>query len=171
MTKKSAASYKVVKPVDEEEKMEKLRSDFEDAKKMFLLTIDTQIKTANRVDNLLNIRDYAKKFWEDDILDMDYYKSLLQVSIDTYKEIRKRSEEFELEEFMKIDIKDYYADLLPKATDIEDEDELARVGIMFLSLQPYGQKMMGLHQLIQQTMSELGIEAEEYTLVDYESEH
>lgn len=172
-SKKSAARVKVVRPKGEAEKLEQLQKEFDATKEMYLMTLDTQVKTANRVDNLLNIRDFSKKFWGDDKAhqNLDHYMKLLDTSIETYREIRKRSEEFALDEFVKTSVRDYYEGIVPSPENITSDLELEEAGIVFLSVQPYGQKMMQMHQYVQQCMDELGVEREETEIVDYESEH
>lgn len=146
-TKKSASKVKVIKNENKVE-LPPMEEVFENAKAMFLLTVETQIKTARRVDNLMNIRDYAQRFWGDEKKDLDYFKVLWRKSIEIYQKIYECSEQFTLEEFLKDEIKDYYAELIPHTEDIEWDDELCEAGLIWLSVQPYGQKLIQLHQLI-----------------------
>ena len=146
-TKKSASKAKVIKNENKID-LPPMEEVFESAKAMFLLTVETQIKTARRVDNLMNIRDYAQRFWGDEKKDLDYFKVLWRKSIEIYQKIYECSEQFTLEEFLKDEIKDYYAELIPHTEDIEWDDELCEAGLIWLSVQPYGQKLIQLHQLI-----------------------
>lgn len=146
-TKKSASKVKVIKNENKVE-LPPMEEVFENAKAMFLLTVETQIKTARRVDNLMNIRDYAQRFWGDEKKDLDYFKVLWRKSIEIYQKIYECSKQFTLEEFLKDEIKDYYAELIPHTEDIEWDDELCEAGLIWLSVQPYGQKLIQLHQLI-----------------------
>ena len=167
-SKKSAASAKVIKPeinnnVTEEEAMAALVTEFELMKEAFIMTIETQIKTACRVDNLMNVRDYSQRFWDGNpgMCNIGHYKMLTEVGISTYQKVLDRSKEFTLEEFMKTELQDYYADITPCMHQVDSEEELEIAGIIFLSVQPYGQKMMGMHQAVQKMMGELGIEVPE----------
>lgn len=152
MAKKSASQAKVVKPKLALEPMEDV---FDDAVKLFLMTVETQIKTAHRVDNLLNIRDLSKTFWGLD-KGLEYYKQMQQVSIETYEQILEASKKFALDEFRKPEIKDYYEHLVPKVEEIETEQQLFEAIIKFLSIQPYGNKLIQLHQLVQGELSKRG---------------
>lgn len=151
---KKAASMKAVKPKKQEENLPPIEKVFEEAKNLFLMTIETQIKTAARIDNLLNIRDLAQNFWKDKKdIDINYLKSLQQLSIMAYEEILEASKEFNLEEFKKPEVKDYYEHLVPKVEDVANEEELLAATIKFLSIQPYGNKLVQMHQLIQQELA------------------
>ena len=158
---KRAASMKVVKKDEEKkEELEPIENVFEEAKKLFLMTVETQIKTAARVDNLLNIRDLALNFWKDKGLEyhrsIAYLKKLQKVSIKAYEDILEESKKFDLDDFKKTEIRDYYESLVPKVDDITDEEELLQAVIRFLSIQPYGNKLVQMHQLIQQELAKRG---------------
>ena len=121
---------------------------FKEAKDMFAMTVDAQIKNAERVDNLMNIRDYLKAYFDEtpDILACKVYQG---ISIDTYKKVREKVDEFSLEDFEKETIKDYFEDILIKPDDIKDDNDLCKAGLVFLSVQPYGNKLVKMHQLMQ----------------------
>jgi hypothetical protein len=149
MTAKSAAKVKPVKVKQEE--LVPLDEMFKDAKDMFIMTVDTNILTAKRIDNLMNIRDLAIKFWGDGHAkahDLSYLKELQKLSVHTYERIKEVAEAFELEEFCKQDMKDYFDEIIPTPEDIEDEHELIRAALIFLTVRPYGEKMLKMHQLI-----------------------
>ena len=145
-TKKSAAKAKIapIKP-----KLPPMEDVFNEAKEMFAMTVDVQIKNAERVDNLLNIRDMLKRFSDIPTVKLDTCKYYQQVSVDTYKKIRERVDEFNLEEFKKETIKDYFEGIIPKVDDINNDKDLQEAAIIFMSVQPYGQKLIQLHQLMQ----------------------
>lgn len=175
-SRKSASQVKVVKPKSDAERLRQLWEEFEATKDMYLETLKVQIKTARRVDNMLNIRDYMIKFRNDSHPMIEDIKFLLDVSVETYEKILERSKEFTVDEFMKPTLKDYYEGIVPDTATINTPAELEIAGIIFLSVQPYGQKMMQMHQYIQQCMDELGVERKEETkeeapVVEYESEH
>lgn len=170
-SRKSASQVKVVKPKSDEEKLNQLKKEFDATKDMYLETLKVQIKTARRVDNMLNIRDYMIKFRNDPHPLIEDIKFLLDVSVETYEKILERSKEFTVDEFMKPTLKDYYEGIVPDTDTLNTPAELESAGIVFLSVQPYGQKMMQMHQYIQQCMDEIGIDREAVNVVDYESEH
>lgn len=146
---KSAAK---MKPAPKKPELPPIEKVFDEAKEMFAMTVDTQVKTAERVDNLLNIRDYLKAFFGEapDILKCKKYQ---QVSIDTYRQVRKAVDEFTLEDFEKETIKDYFEDILVKVENIVDDEDLCRAGLVFMSVQPYGGKLIKMHQLIQEEIA------------------
>ena len=146
MAKKSAARAKIA---PKQAALPPIEDVFNEAKEMFALTVDTQIKTASRVDNLLNIRDMVKRFWDLPTVKIDKCKKYQQVSIDAYKSIREQVDNFELAEFEKDTIKDYFEGIIPAVDDIKDDDQLLEAAIIFMSVQPYGQKLIQLHQLMQ----------------------
>ena len=146
VTKKSAAKVKVMPP---KPKLPPMEDVFKEAKEMYAMTVDVQIKNAERVDNLLNIRDMLKRFWDLPTVKLEECKRYQKVSIDTYKKVREAVDEFDLDEFKKETIKDYFEHIIPKVDDIDDDKKLLEAAIIFMSVQPYGQKLIQLHQLMQ----------------------
>ena len=55
---------------------------------------------------------------------------------------------FELKEFKKEDMKDYFEELMPVIEAINDEDELCAAGLVFLTIKPFGEKMTALHHTV-----------------------
>ena len=153
MTRKSAAKLKVVK--DDKKELRPIEEVFEEAKEMFALTVDTQIKLAARVDNLMNIRDFCRKFWGDQYDskfnrdELHYLKNMQQVSINTYQKVRDKVDEFELVDFRATELKDYFADIIPASEDIKSLQDLCEAALIFMSVQPYGSKLIQLHQMMQ----------------------
>ena len=158
MARKSAAQLKPI-PKKDAEDLRPIEAVFEEAKEMFILTVDTQIKTAARVDNLLNIRDYCDHFWKNDGMheSLDYYKKMQQLSIDTYKKVKEAAESFELVDFRAVEIKDYFAGIIPEVDTIENMQRLCEAGLIFMSVQPYGGKLIQLHQLMQDEFAKRNI--------------
>ena len=161
MAKKNPASMKVAKKAPAKVEMRPIEDVFEEAKEMFAMTVETQIKTAKRVDNMLNIRDYAMGFWKDKWqgeVDFKHIRELHALSIRTYERVLEAVRKFELEDFKKREIKDYFDGIIPTSDSISNERELERAGIIFLSVRPYGDKMLKMHQLIQDEMRQRGME-------------
>lgn len=145
MSKKSAAKVKLAEPKPEEQPLEEL---FEESRDIMAAIVDVQVVTAQRVDNLLNIRDYARKFWGSDRkVELGYIKSLQELSVETYRKVAEMFRSFKLEDFTKEEVQDFVGELIPKVEDIETEDELCRAGLVYLSVKPYGEKMLQLHQV------------------------
>ena len=149
MSKKSASQVKLAKKPD----LPPIEDVFKEAKEMFVLTVETQCRTAERVDNLLNIREYASNFWKvadpDQVVDFEYIKQLHQLSLETYRKILERTKTFDIEDFKGDTVKDYYDGIVPSVDAVLNDDDLCRAGLVYLSVSPYGQKLVKLHQLIQ----------------------
>lgn len=160
-SRKSAAKIKPIKGQHVyQEELPPIEELFDDAKQMYVMTVETNIITAKRIDNLMNIRDYAYKFWRnsldnlfDDKQRLDYFKDLQKLSINVYEQIKEIAEGFTLEAFSNETIDDCFKEILPTPDDIEDEDELCRAGLIFLTVRPYADKMLKLHSLIRDELS------------------
>lgn len=155
MTKKSAASVKPI-PFNKAPELPPLEETFDNAKQAFINTLETSIVIAKRVDNLLNIRDYAINYWkESDFLKsmlpsdrMAYFKELQTITVITYEQLLEATKEFELDEFCKDDMKDYYERIIEERSLIMDEKDLCKAGLVFLTVKPFGEKMTALHHTI-----------------------
>ena len=160
MARKSAAQLRASKNLNSSKKFEKQRIEdlppieetFENAKQAFVNTLEVSVQLASRIDNLMNIRDYAYKFWGNRIDEMflpgeklGYFKDLMDVSVGTYEKMLDIVKGFELEEFLKDDMKDYFEPLMPDTSTILNEKELCVAGLIFLTIKPYGEKMTSLH--------------------------
>ena len=150
MTRKSAASVKPVKRQQVEE-LAPIEDVFETGRKGIEIIVETNIVTAKRVDNMLNIRDYALKFFEHHPFqpDMEYYAELQELSVSTYEKILEIVKGLKLEQFTAEELDDPFADLVPKAEDMQSEHDLCKAGIVFLSVKPYGSQLIKLHTMIQ----------------------
>ena len=157
VAKKSAARVKPInKKIIEKPEFEPLEDIFETMKKSFVMTTETNVVTAKRVDNLASLRDSAYAFWgsaylDDNLLPGDRYRYLMRlrdVSIAAYEKIHEIAKTFELEEFIKGDMKDYFEDVVPSVEDIKDEKGLLEALIIFKCVQPYGSKMLQMHQML-----------------------
>ena len=145
MSRKSASRVKPMEPKPEERPLQEL---FEESRDIMAAIVDVQVVTAQRVDNLMNIRDYARKFWSGDRkVELGYIKSLQELSVETYRKVAEMFRSFKLEDFIGEEVHDFVGELVPKVGDIETEDELCRAGLVYLSVKPYGEKMLQLHQV------------------------
>ena len=148
MSRKSAASFKPVVTKNQED-IPTLEETWENAKQAFLNTAEVSVQLAGRIDNLMNIRDMVYKFWDvrhktEDIT-LEYLKSKQEISIMTYKCILSIVKNFEMEEFLKEDMKDYFEEVIPPVDELEDEEDLLDAAIVFLTVKPWGEKMTALH--------------------------
>lgn len=162
MARKSAAQLKAKKQTSDLkqqlEGMPSLEETFENAKQAFINTLEVSIQLATRIDNLMNIRDYAYNFWHKEYQRMvsrsndgnvtSYCKELMYLSESIYKDMLEIVRGFELEEFLKEDMKDYFEELMPVVDGIEDEDQMCVAGLIFLTIKPFGEKMTALHHTI-----------------------
>lgn len=148
MAKKSAAR---IQPVKREE-LPPIEEVFSEARDMLAMTVDTQAKTATRIDNLMNIRDFVLKYYNWDIpSDVDlirYCKTLQELSIETYEAIAEEVRKWTLEQFSGEKLDDLLGDLIPGIHEIENDNDMIVASLKFLSVKPYGEKMIQLHQLI-----------------------
>ena len=131
------------------DEMPTLEETWENAKQAFVNTAEVSVELAKRIDNLMNIRDMVYKFWDgrgvDHTITVEYLKEKLNLSIQTYKNIYDIVIDFEMEEFLKEDMKDYFDVLIPKIEEIEYEEDLLDAAIIFLTVKPWGEKMTALH--------------------------
>lgn len=148
MSRKSAASFKPVATKTQEE-IPTLEETWENAKQAFINTAEVSVQLAGRIDNLMNIRDMVYKFWEPrgefDKITLDYLKEKMEFSEFIYKKILAIVETFEMDEFLKEDMKDYFEDIIPKPESILNEEDLLNAAIVFLTVKPWGEKMTALH--------------------------
>lgn len=160
MVRKSAAKIKPIKVANsdkflKENQLPPIEDTFEKMKQGYITTLETAIKLAERVDNLLNIRDYALKFWGNKIdnlftstEELAYYKELQDISVDTYRKMLGIANGFELSEFLKDDMVDYFEPIMPKVNDILTTKSLCAAGLEFLTIKPFGEKMAAMHHTI-----------------------
>lgn len=131
------------------DEMPTLEETWENAKQAFINTAEVSVELAKRVDNLMNIRDMVYKFWETrgDIskINLGYLKGKLELSKFTYETILTIIKSFEMEEFLKDDMKNYFESVIPKVEEINSEEELLDAAIVFLTVKPWGEKMTALH--------------------------
>lgn len=148
MNRKSAASFKPVATKTQED-IPTLEETWENAKQAFVNTAEVSVELSKRIDNLMNIRDMVYKFWETrgDVskINLGYLKGKLELSKFTYETILAVVREFEMEEFLKEDMKDYFESIIPKVEEINSEEELLDAAIIFLTVKPWGEKMTALH--------------------------
>lgn len=151
MAKKSASQLKPVKAAPANN-LPPIEETWENAWQSFKTTIEVNVEIAKRVDNLLNVRDLCFKILGEDYvwsLDsearMNLFKWAYDVSVATYIDIQQVIETWELDEFLKEDMKNYFDDIMPKVVNVNDEMDMLFAAIRFLSIKPYGERMNQLH--------------------------
>lgn len=132
------------------DEMPTLEETWENAKQAFVNTAEVSVELAKRIDNLMNIRDMVYKFWETSDREgypvtMRYLKNKMELSVMTYKRILEIVKTFEMEEFLKEDMKDYFEELIPNVDELVAEEDLLDAAIVFLTVKPWGEKMTALH--------------------------
>lgn len=157
MVRKSPAKAKPIK-VEGSDKFAKkpdlppIEETFDMAKTSFVRTAEVAVLVAGRVDNLINIRRAAIDFWGD-WLDakytsrdkIGYCKELQAMTVGCYENILDIVNSFELDEFLKEEMKDYFEVIMPKVDDIETEDDLFQAYLLSGIIKPWGEKMSQLH--------------------------
>lgn len=150
VAKSGAAKHAARKQLEE---MPTIEETWENAHNAFISTAEVAHDISKRIDNFMNVRDLAYKFWGAERMAemkpaarMTYLHKLHGVSVDTYGKIVEVVKTFEMEEFLKDEMRDYFGDIIPKVEDIEDEDALMEASIIFLTVKPWGEKMTALHR-------------------------
>lgn len=168
MTKKSAARAKVVTPKSEdvspkpeelsmEDKMLKLRKLFDENKWAFEKTVKTQVRTSERFDNFANLRDLAINVLGEDGVTIPLIQDLMIESTKSYELVLERVEKFEFDKFMEDEPYDYFEDIMPDPKQVVDQMDFLYGVVRFLSVKPYGDKMLQMWQTVQMTKKELGL--------------
>lgn len=161
MTKKSAASAKIkaVQPPEPtpEEKQEKLQKLFDENKWAFEETVKTQIILARRFDNFANIRDLVERVLGKGNYTYELLHDLVDESEKCYKEVLERAGKFMLDDFSGDEPVDYFKDIMPDEKAVNDDLEFVYGALRYMSVRPYGDKMLQLYQTVQNAKRELGL--------------
>lgn len=160
MAKKSAASAKVAPKKTEEELWKEMESVFDDAKWTFIETVKVQVKAAKRVDNYLNLRELAMKFGHDGS-EVDFIKKLQEGSVKVYEQVQAIAEAFKFDDFIKETVPDLFEDIMPTTDDIVDNDSQLIAAIAFMSITPYGNNLVQMHNLIMQELERRNLKPKE----------
>jgi hypothetical protein len=156
MAKKSAARMQPAKKAD----LPPIEEVFAEARDMFAMTVDTQAKTAKRIDNLMNIRDFVLKYYNWEVPEsMDiilYCKNLQQMTVELYEDIADEVRSWTLEQFSGETMDDLLGKFIHPVDEIDDDGDMIVAALDFLSVKPYGEKMLQLHQLIQDEIAKRG---------------
>ena len=159
MTKKSAASAKLKKSEPEisiADKQQQLKQCFDDQKWYIQQLAETQVKIAARIDNMLNLRELAISFGIKEP-EISLIKDLQNQSVAIYKKILKVVASFEYEKFLEDTCYDYFEKLVPDCKKIEDNLDLLYAAIDWLSIKPFADQMLSMHQTILGTKKKLGL--------------
>jgi len=153
MTKRAAAMKAVASKKQEEVPVEEI---FDIMREGFITILETNVITAKRVDNLLNIRDAAKRFWGDvdnHYSSIQYYKELQKLSVKTYEDILAIiKDKYTIENLSNIEIDDWFDEIIPNVEKIESEKDLMEAMIIFLSVKPYAEKVLRDHNNFQEEL-------------------
>lgn len=156
MARKSAARVKAMNINNNKDYVKQelppIEETFDNIKQVIVNTAEVAVIQAGRVKNLTNLRVAAYRFWGD-MLDskytmverIKYFKDLQAKTVALYEDILDVVKTFELEEFLKEDMKDYFLTLTPQVIDIETEEDLFEADLMIDIITPWGEKMTQLH--------------------------
>jgi hypothetical protein len=149
MAKKSAASAKIKQP---EKPKAPLEERFEKAKQALIDQIEIQIQIADRVDNMGNIRDFYKNFYGK-FPTFNKSQYLLGVSVGAYKGVLAAVQDISFEQMKTAEFDDPFLDLIPKPKDVKTDEDLYEALLIWLSVSPYANKVVQLHQLVQDELA------------------
>lgn len=149
MARKSAASAKLVKPKPELRPLEEV---FDEIVSVFKMTVEANVKTAMRVDNLVAVRQLYRDWYGKEPEDIDVIKKLQKLTADTYSDILVATEKFNIEDFKADEMKDYFEDIVPNCEDIASDEDLLNAHVKWLCVRDYGSKLVQAHQLFHQEM-------------------
>lgn len=149
MARKSAASAKLVKPKPELRPLEEV---FDEIVSVFKMTVEANVKTAMRVDNLVAVRQLYRDWYGKEPNDIDVIKKLQKLTADTYSDILAATENFNIEDFKADEMKDYFEDIVPNCEDIDSDADLLNAHVKWLCVRDYGSKLVQAHQLFHQEM-------------------
>jgi hypothetical protein len=143
--------------------LDQIKKHFEIAKTGFVITVQTNIETAKRIDNLLSVRDLAYKFYGATLDNngmvpaerIEMFKELQNISVQAYEDVLKVAEKFDFETFAQKEMDDLFKDIVPKTNDVETEQDLLKAAVRFMAIQPYGSKMLALHESVIENLEKL----------------
>jgi len=153
---KNVVSMKAKKPATAS-----LEEFWKDAHEVYLMGIEAQIVGAKRIDAMLNIRDLVKQFNNEVHPDIEVVKDMRNLQIAAFERMLAISKDFKLEDFMKRELQDFYAELMPEAEEISTEAELLPAAVLFLAVRPYGDRLIQLHKMVQDEIHRRHIEPTE----------
>lgn len=173
MARKSATKVKAMKNQNsskflKQPELPPIEETFNNIKQVMINTAKVQIQVANRVENMANLRLATYKFWGN-MLDekfisserVEYFKSLVTMTVSVYEDILDIVKTFELDEFLKEEMKDYFEKLMPKVDDIKNEENLFEATLIADCVKPWGEKMTQLHhQMLDEQAQRKAIEAD-----------
>lgn len=156
MARKSAARVKAMNLNNHKDYLKQelppIEETFENIKQVIVNTAEVAVIQAGRVNNLMNLREAAYRFWGNMLDDkytmverMKYLKDLQAKTVAVYEDVLDIVKTFELEEFLKEDMKDYFLVLTPQVIDIETEEDLFEAHLVSDIIKPWGEKMTQLH--------------------------
>lgn len=174
MVRKSAAKAKPIKVNNsskflKQQELPPIEETFGNIKQVIINTAEVAIVQAGRIGNLANLREAAYRFWGNE-LDckytmherMEYFKKLQSMTVGCYEDILDIVKSFELDEFLKEDMKDYFEGITPKVADVETENDLFEATIIMDIIKPWGEKMTQLHhQMLDEQGQRKAMEPEE----------
>lgn len=150
MTRKSTARMKPSDKFAKAPELPPIEETFDNAKQAFKNTAEVAIVIAGRIDNLINIRKAYEEFWGEKPENrfanpIDYLKEKQNLTKLCYENIADIVNSFELEEFLREDMKDYFDPIMPKSDDMISSEDLFDAFLLVGIIKPWGEKMTALH--------------------------
>lgn len=150
MARKSAAQAKV-KKVEKAEEPKSAEEILKMMKDPMIAQLKAQIIMANRVDNMANLRDLYKNFYGE-YPSFKELKAMLELSIKTYEKILERFEGIDVEFLSNEELPDLFEDMIKKARKVTNDEDLLSELVIYLSVNPYANKLIQMHQLFREEM-------------------
>ena len=150
MARKSAAQAKV-KKVEKAEEPKSAEEIMKMMKDPMIVQLKAQIIMANRVDNMANLRDLYKNFYGE-YPNFKELKAMLELSIKTYEKILERFEGIDVVFLSKEELPDLFEDMIKKARKVTSDEDLLSELVVYLSVNPYANKLIQMHQLFREEM-------------------
>ena len=118
MAKKSAAQAKVKKVDFQTKQLPPIEETWEKIKQVYLTTLEVNIQLAQRIDNMLNLRDLAFKMlgeeymWElEEEERIHLFKWMQDVSVKAYEDMYSISKDWTISQFTEEDMPDWFEGL------------------------------------------------------------
>lgn len=169
MTRKSSARVKAIK-VDKPEtatpELPPIDETFNNAKQAMVNTIDVALLLSKNAKNYGNVRKFVIEFWGREFTEsklpaerMAYLDKMWELSVETYEKVAEIIKGWEMEEFLKEEMKDYFEDIIP-APPFLTEQELFEALLIQDIVEPWGGRMSQLHyQMLDEQKARQPIEA------------
>ena len=157
MTKKSAASMKVVK--DNKDQVDP-ELNFGKYKEIELGILKTKRILVDRIDTHSDIRSFYHDYFGE-YPEFIVVKDACDTIGDILDEMIKIVEGFTLEEFKVKEIEDPFANLLKTRLDVDNDDDAWMAQVRFNFIRPFGERVLRMHELVWEDCKAAGLVSED----------